>query len=90
MPLIVSELGAFISVVLMATGHPSIGSTMYIALKIVGVSLIPVNLPYHSREADDAALVRFPLRAIRASACDGEAFRRALSRGAGIGLLRPR
>ena len=41
-PLIVSEFGAFISVVLMATGHLLIGSTMYIALKIVGVSLIPV------------------------------------------------
>ena len=41
-PLIVSEFGAFISVVLMATGHLLIGSTMYIALKIAGVSLIPV------------------------------------------------
>src|ERR1700722_19340171 len=41
-PLFVSEFGAFISVVLMATGHLLIGSTMYIALKIVGVSLIPV------------------------------------------------
>ena len=41
-PLIVSEFGAFISVVMMATGHLLIGSTMYIALKIVGVSLIPV------------------------------------------------
>ena len=40
-PLIVSEFGAFISVVLMATGHLLIGSTMYIALKIVGVSLKP-------------------------------------------------
>ena len=42
MPLIVSEFGGFISVVLTATGHLLIGSTMYIALKIVGVSLIPV------------------------------------------------
>jgi hypothetical protein len=41
-PLFVSEFGAFISVVLMATGHLLIGSTMYVALKIVGVSLIPV------------------------------------------------
>ena len=41
-PLFVSEFGAFISVVLMATGHLLVGSTMYIALKIVGVSLIPV------------------------------------------------
>ena len=32
-PLFVSEFGAFISVVLMATGHLLIGSTMYIALK---------------------------------------------------------
>jgi hypothetical protein len=41
-PLFVSEFGAFISVVLMATGHLLIGGTMYIALKIVGVGLIPV------------------------------------------------
>jgi hypothetical protein len=39
-PLFVSEFGAFISVVLMATGHLLIGSAMYIALEIVGVSLI--------------------------------------------------
>jgi hypothetical protein len=41
-PLFVSEFGAFISVVLMATGHLLIGAAMYIALKILGVGLIPV------------------------------------------------
>lgn len=41
-PVVVSEVGAFFSVVLIALGHVSLGATIYIALKVVGVGLIAV------------------------------------------------
>jgi hypothetical protein len=41
-PLAVSEGGAFVSVVMMATGHVFAGMTLYIAMKIFGLVLVPV------------------------------------------------
>ena len=41
-PLLVSELGAFVSVVTMATGHVFAGVALYILMKIFGLFLIPV------------------------------------------------
>jgi len=41
-PVVVSEIGAFFSVVLIALGHVILGATIYIALKVVGVGLIAV------------------------------------------------
>jgi hypothetical protein len=41
-PLVVSEFGAFISVVLMATGHLFFGMALYVAMKIFGLFLVPV------------------------------------------------
>ena len=41
-PLAVSEGGAFISVVMMATGHVIAGMTLYVAMKIFGLILVPV------------------------------------------------
>lgn len=41
-PVVVSEVGAFFSVLLIAFGHVILGGTIYIALKVVGVGLIAV------------------------------------------------
>jgi hypothetical protein len=41
-PLAVSEVGAFISVVIMATGHLFMGMALYVAMKIFGLFLVPV------------------------------------------------
>ena len=41
-PLAVSEGGAFVSVVMMATGHVVMGMTLYVAMKIFGLFLVPV------------------------------------------------
>ncbi len=41
-PLVVSEFGSFISVVIAATGHILAGLALYAAFKMVGVALIPV------------------------------------------------
>jgi hypothetical protein len=41
-PLIVSEFGAFASVVMMATGHVVVGMGLYVAMKIFGLLLVPV------------------------------------------------
>jgi hypothetical protein len=41
-PLAVSEGGAFVSVVMMATGHVVMGVTLYVGLKIFGLFLVPV------------------------------------------------
>ncbi len=42
LPLMVSEFGAFISVVLMATGHLFMGAALYVAMKIFGLCLVPL------------------------------------------------
>ena len=41
-PLAVSEVGAFVSVVIMATGHLFMGMALYVAMKIFGLFLVPV------------------------------------------------
>ena len=41
-PLVVSEFGAFVSVVLMATGHLFAGMALYVLMKIFGLLLVPV------------------------------------------------
>jgi hypothetical protein len=41
-PLAVSEGGAFVSVVMMATGHVVMGMTLYVAMKIFGLFLVPI------------------------------------------------
>ena len=41
-PVVVSEVGAFFSVVLIALGHVILGATIYIGLKVIGVGLIAV------------------------------------------------
>jgi hypothetical protein len=41
-PLAVSEFGAFISVVMMATGHLFAGMALYVAMKALGLVLVPV------------------------------------------------
>jgi len=41
-PLVVSEGGAFVSVVMMATGHVVMGMTLYVGMKIFGLLLVPV------------------------------------------------
>jgi hypothetical protein len=41
-PLLVSEFGAFASVVIMATGHVVFGMGLYVAMKIFGLLLVPV------------------------------------------------
>jgi hypothetical protein len=41
-PLLVSEGGAFVSVVMMATGHVVAGMSLYVAMKIFGLILVPV------------------------------------------------
>ena len=41
-PLAVSEFGAFISVVMMATGHVFAGMALYAGMKIFGLLLVPV------------------------------------------------
>ncbi len=41
-PLVVSEFGAFVSVVMMATGHVVMGVALYILMKIFGLLLVPV------------------------------------------------
>ncbi len=41
-PLAVSEGGAFVSVVMMATGHVFAGAALYIGMKIFGLVLVPV------------------------------------------------
>jgi hypothetical protein len=41
-PLLVSEGGAFVSVVMMATGHLLLGMTLYVTMKIFGLLLVPV------------------------------------------------
>ena len=41
-PLFVSEFGAFVSVVLMATGHVVFGMALYVGMKIFGLFLVPV------------------------------------------------
>jgi len=41
-PLLVSEGGAFVSVVMMATGHVFMGMALYIGMKIFGLLLVPV------------------------------------------------
>jgi hypothetical protein len=73
-PLAVSEGGAFISVVMMATGHVFAGMTLYVVMKIFGLFLVPVifeitrekllSLPwfaylYEKFEALHAAVSRF-------------------------------
>jgi hypothetical protein len=73
-PLAVSEGGAFVSVVMMATGHVVMGMTLYVAMKIFGLFLVPIifeitrekllSLPwfaylYEKFEALHAAVRRF-------------------------------
>jgi hypothetical protein len=41
-PLIVSEFGSFISVVMMATGHLFAGTALYLLMKALGLVLVPV------------------------------------------------
>jgi hypothetical protein len=41
-PLVVSEVGSFFSVVILATGHFLIGSCLYVAMKVVGLGLVAV------------------------------------------------
>jgi hypothetical protein len=41
-PLAVSEVGAFISVVTMATGHLFAGMALYVLMKIFGLVLVPI------------------------------------------------
>ena len=41
-PLAVSEVGAFISVVTMATGHVIAGMVLYVVMKIFGLFLVPI------------------------------------------------
>ena len=41
-PLAVSEGGAFVSVVMMATGHLFLGAALYVAMKIFGLFLVPL------------------------------------------------
>ena len=41
-PLAVSEFGAFLSVVMMATGHVFAGMALYVAMKLFGLFLVPV------------------------------------------------
>jgi len=41
-PLVVSEGGAFVSVVMMATGHVVMGMALYVGMKIFGLLLVPV------------------------------------------------
>ena len=41
-PLAVSEFGAFISVVMMATGHLFAGIALYVLMKVFGLLLVPV------------------------------------------------
>jgi len=41
-PLFVSEFGSFLSVVLMATGHLFAGMALYLAMKTLGLVLVPV------------------------------------------------
>jgi hypothetical protein len=41
-PLVVSEVGSFFSVILVATGHFLIGSCLYVAMKVVGLGLVAV------------------------------------------------
>jgi hypothetical protein len=41
-PLLVSEGGAFVSVVMMATGHVFMGMALYAGMKIFGLLLVPV------------------------------------------------
>lgn len=41
-PLVVSEFGAFVSVVTMATGHLFAGFALYVGMKIFGLFLVPV------------------------------------------------
>jgi hypothetical protein len=41
-PLAVSEGGAFVSVVMMATGHVFAGAALYVGMKIFGLVLVPV------------------------------------------------
>ena len=41
-PLAVAEGGAFISVVMMATGHVTMGMALYVLMKIFGLVLVPV------------------------------------------------
>ena len=40
-PLLISEVGAFVSVLLVATGHLLSGCAIYIGLKLIGVALVP-------------------------------------------------
>jgi hypothetical protein len=42
LPLAVSEGGAFVSVVMMATGHLFSGMSLYVGMKIFGLVLVPV------------------------------------------------
>ncbi len=42
LPLAVSEGGAFVSVVMMATGHLVSGMSLYVGMKIFGLVLVPV------------------------------------------------
>jgi len=73
-PLAVSEGGAFVSVVMMATGHVFMGATLYVGMKIFGLFLVPIifeitrekllSLPwfaylYEKFEALHAAVRRF-------------------------------
>jgi hypothetical protein len=41
-PLVVSEVGSFFSVVMVATGHFLVGGCLYVAMKIVGLGLVAV------------------------------------------------
>lgn len=41
-PLLVSEGGAFVSVVMMATGHVIAGMSLYVGMKIFGLVLVPL------------------------------------------------
>jgi hypothetical protein len=41
-PLAVSEVGAFVSVVTMATGHVMAGAALYVLMKIFGLVLVPI------------------------------------------------
>jgi hypothetical protein len=41
-PLVVSEVGSFFSVIMVATGHLLVGGCLYVAMKIVGLGLVAV------------------------------------------------
>jgi len=41
-PLVVSEGGSFVSVVLMATGHVFMGVALYAGMKLLGLMLVPI------------------------------------------------